>query len=384
MGISRDKSTRKMINIDSLRPYPGFDLLNLDEIKRNGMDNYKVTKLPKTMRSIINGHARQIKAYEEHELPHNWQRFKFMDEPHEHIIGEYEKVIELPELPMEESDDSDDSDDSDESDKPKKKKQKENVPEERGQEPDEPHPPRTKTVRFQKEMTDIFIDQVLLSSSARKGQVCGKSYVRRLVQNKGHFRVATAGRMGVPLVEPLQRLMQYSYKAEDAIKYIPVEQIHIEKQTKETCCFSSLCAAYKLLGDKEAYKVIHANIDESLTKDPFNFAMYLLRNSRLNICVEKFGWMQHDILEDKSRWPTMCQLLADDGTVNHCITTMGDFMFESNSDHPKEISKEFLDWCVSTDEEKCRYMGVVRAMRFWHQKPRSEWKLHVPVEIMDL
>jgi len=137
------------------------------------------------------------------------------------------------------------------------------------------------------------------------------------------------------------------------------------------------------LGDKKAHKVIHENIDESLKRNPFNFAMYLLRTKEMNIQVEKYGWMQHKILVDRSPWPTICQLLGDDGSINHCITTMGDFVFETNSDHVKDLSKETLNWCVSTDSEKCNFLGVVRAMRFSHARPRKEWKLWQPVLSID-
>ena len=165
--------------------------------------------------------------------------------------------------------------------------------------------------------------------------------------------------------------MQYIYKEEDTLKYLPCKDIQIKKQTKETCCFSSLSTAYKVLGYTKAYQVIHDNIDESLTKNSFNFAIFLLRNRELNIQVEKYGWMQHDIMSNQSPWPTICQLLGYDGCINHC--TMGDFVFESNSDHPRDLSKETLNWCVSTgtDKEKCIFVGVVHAMRFSHIKPRK-------------
>ena len=237
--------------------------------------------------------------------------------------------------------------------------------------------------RRSKIMTDVFIEQVILSSSEEEGQNSGRKFLERLVHNQGIYELNTPGRIGARSEEPIQKLMQYTYTEHDTLKYLNCRDITINKQTKETCCFSSLSAAYELLGDKKAHKVIHDNIDESLKKNPFNFAMYLLRNKDMNIQVKKYGWMQHKILEERSPWPTICQLLGDDGSINHCITTMGDFVFESNSDHVKDLSKETLNWCVSTDKEKCNFLGVVRAMRFSHAKPRKEWKLWQPVTSID-
>ena len=79
--ISRDKGTKKMIYVESLRLYPGYDTLYFDKIKSNGLDNYKLTILPKKMRYIINSHAREIRDYEIDELPYNWHRFKYVTYP---------------------------------------------------------------------------------------------------------------------------------------------------------------------------------------------------------------------------------------------------------------------------------------------------------------
>ena len=226
-------------------------------------------------------------------------------------------------------------------------------------------------------MTNVFIEQVLLCSKAENGEVDGRAYLKRLIKKPGRYRTVNAGRLATPTSDPIRTLSTYRYMSGKEMKEVPIDEIRIEKQTKQTCAFSSLAAAYSAVNDVMAKEVIQRNIDNSLVKDPFQFATDLLRTGKLNIDVQSFGWMRLDPMLDRSEWPTMCQLLGDDGTVNHCVTLMGEFIFESNTDKPMDINRENLDWCVSTDKVKCRFLGVIKAVRFSHKKKKKEWKLNV-------
>ena len=47
---------------------------------------------------------------------------------------------------------------------------------------------------------------------------------------------------------------------------------------------------------------------------------------------------------EHSQHPTLHVLQAEDGSINHAITTLGDCFFDSNLQNAQRISKDTLDW----------------------------------------
>ncbi len=64
-----------------------------------------------------------------------------------------------------------------------------------------------------------------------------------------------------------------------------------------------------------------------------------------------------DPLVDVDRFPKLCVLMGLDGSVNHAVTFLGEWMFDSNLSVAQRTSKEILNWsCMS--EHKCIHKGV--------------------------
>ena len=88
-------------------------------------------------------------------------------------------------------DEQDEDEDTDSKPKKRKKKKKK----------DDSAP---RTTRRHRVMTDVFIDQVILSSSAEEGQNCGRKFLERLVENQGIYELNTPGRFGARAEGPRQ------------------------------------------------------------------------------------------------------------------------------------------------------------------------------------
>jgi hypothetical protein len=85
---------------------------------------------------------------------------------------------------------------------------------------------------------------------------------------------------------------------------------------------------------------------------------------------------EFDILVDRCMWPTLCILKGSDGSVNHAVTVVDNYIFESNCPHAIQLSKENLDWCCSTEvSPDVTYVRVEDSYRFVKQKPSCDMLL---------
>jgi len=83
-----------------------------------------------------------------------------------------------------------------------------------------------------------------------------------------------------------------------------------------------------------------------------------------------------DILKDRSVFPTLCVLRGKDGGVNHAVTIVGDWIFDGNNSEALPLNQTSLDWCCSMENIKVMYDGVHKAYRFFHHKPRLNWRMY--------
>jgi hypothetical protein len=79
-----------------------------------------------------------------------------------------------------------------------------------------------------------------------------------------------------------------------------------------------------------------------------------------------------DILEDRSMWPTLCVLESTTDILTHAITTVENFIFDSNLSGAIELNKKNLDWCCSDDFDKAEYKRIHLGYRFIKSKPRCD------------
>jgi len=144
--------------------------------------------------------------------------------------------------------------------------------------------------------------------------------------------------------------------------FVPVVQY--QQGNASTCVFSSAASAICAFGDERAATNLGAFTNESL-KHP-NRMDYLNRIVR----EELTGWRvtraltgdaaaAFDCLEDRPPFPTCIQIHGSDGCTTHCISTLGDWIFDSNMTHALPLCQASLDLCTNG----ATFKGCVKVLR---------------------
>jgi hypothetical protein len=133
-----------------------------------------------------------------------------------------------------------------------------------------------------------------------------------------------------------------------------------------------LANGFYFIGDKRTGELIENHAKISLQKiDRMKYAIELTRNKTYKYNPVRYNGELFDILNNTSEWPTLCVLLGDDYSQNHAITVVKDWILDSNSDFAMKLTKENLDWSVSTATESVGFVKVVKAIRFVQYKKSS-------------
>jgi hypothetical protein len=75
-------------------------------------------------------------------------------------------------------------------------------------------------------------------------------------------------------------------------------------------------------------------------------------------------WDEYDILKDYHHYPVVLQLQDRDGGIQHAITVVDDYIFDSNCDYALPRTQKALDWCCSTDFCDSTFQRVYRGYVF--------------------
>ena len=72
------------------------------------------------------------------------------------------------------------------------------------------------------------------------------------------------------------------------------------------------------------------------------------------------------MLKYYQRYPVLCNLLAKDGSTNHCVTIVDNFIFDSNRQHAMTLNKQNLDWCCNGLFESMYNATVFMPLNFFN------------------
>ena len=125
-------------------------------------------------------------------------------------------------------------------------------------------------------------------------------------------------------------------------------------KTLDSCCFSSLASAFSGINHFKAADAISIRIKESLKSEVGNHIEYAneimlnrKRNkgeTRVHYKLMKYKKMgEYKILEDISESVTLVQLMDSLVNVNHAISVVGSWIFESNYEKALVLNKAPLD-----------------------------------------
>jgi hypothetical protein len=152
----------------------------------------------------------------------------------------------------------------------------------------------------------------------------------------------------------------------------------VQRYGENSCVINSLANALHYINDINACNAVVSKIASSLDYGEYGtyaksrdaYAAYLMN-------FEVKGYKSYkkknlDILKDRSMWPTLCILQGSDHSVNHAVTVVENYIFESNSQTALMLTKENLDWCCSSESvEGIKFDQVFVAYRFEKHTPPS-------------
>jgi hypothetical protein len=145
---------------------------------------------------------------------------------------------------------------------------------------------------------------------------------------------------------------------------------HYHQGTKAFCIFYSFASALSYIGYHkeservrlESIKYEHASRDaqiESLKK--VSELLFLCGQPVVIWGKKKKRYKRFDVYNNISTDPTLIIPWGGDGGVQHAITIVGKFVFDSTHEYALHLTKESLDWCCNT---RLGFKGVHLAIRF--------------------
>ena len=89
--------------------------------------------------------------------------------------------------------------------------------------------------------------------------------------------------------------------------------------------------------------------------------------------------MENSDMENADKHSTSVLILCgSDGSVNHAVTVVGTWVFDSNVAYAQPLTLPLLDWCCSTDTVRADFVQVHYAMLFYPTSSRlicKEWNV---------
>jgi hypothetical protein len=178
----------------------------------------------------------------------------------------------------------------------------------------------------------------------------------------------------------------YKRKFQDLDKYdvnVP-KSFRLQPVGERSCVFNSLINALHYINDYAGRDQLLKNLQTSLNYEK----MSLVSHSRAALAAqimnkEVTGYQiqilkNFDILENRSMWPTLCVLKGSDFSINHAITVVENYIFDSNRSCAMKLMKSYLDWRCSDFAGEQKFVAVHTAYRFNKIKPRPETLLRCP------
>jgi hypothetical protein len=200
------------------------------------------------------------------------------------------------------------------------------------------------------------------------------AFTRKLEQHAGKWHIIPPGdrrknstkdkgEVGAPVVETVEeesrgRKRKRNRKAKNLLVKKPM--MWVQGQDK-TCVYTSMANCMSWLGKTELAWIIQGKAKKSLKSgEPFQKLTQLMEErgqefSRSVIFKERM----FDPFINQAKYPTVAQLCAKDGGVEHAVTFYGDLIFEPSSGAVLRLTKENLDGCVISG-----YLYVIFAIRF--------------------
>ena len=135
-----------------------------------------------------------------------------------------------------------------------------------------------------------------------------------------------------------------------------------------TCVFSSVASAIHAFGDEKAAATLAAHIQTSIKHtDRMDYLNQIvvkdLNGWRVTGALTGDAAASFDCLTTRSPYPACIRICGTDGSASHCITTLGDWTFDSNETHALPLCQESLDRCAGSQINGARFAGCVKVLK---------------------
>jgi len=146
--------------------------------------------------------------------------------------------------------------------------------------------------------------------------------------------------------------------------------IHYEQESKDYCMFYSFASALWYLGFCFESELVRIDSHSMEFGDKTSQVTRLRETlSGLDLFQDPpivWGqkgrkYLRFDVLNDISSEPTMLIPWGGDGGVQHAVTVVGHYIFDSTTGYALHLTQESLDWCCNT---RLGYQRAYFAIRF--------------------
>ena len=156
-------------------------------------------------------------------------------------------------------------------------------------------------------------------------------------------------------------------------------KLKYQQEDKKTCLFHSFASALHYVGLQDTALVVANNADRFSMDSKDALTSW---KGIIGIMERECRWLQpnrissnnHPILTDISPYPTLVSLQANDGGIEHAVTVVDNWIFDSNCTRALPLTQDNLDHCCSTKESKGKFKRVFHGYRFMEnpnvKKPR--------------
>lgn len=149
--------------------------------------------------------------------------------------------------------------------------------------------------------------------------------------------------------------------------------------SKAYCLFYAMASALHFVGYKHVAAQLVSTAQGQGVKGDFKATVRTIVCQNLKyLQPHSYKQGQYNPFENISIYPAFLILQGEDGSINHAVATVGPWIFDANLRRALYLSRESLDWCVSTSTKKEKFKNVYYAMHFKEHPNKNKKQYRSP------
>ena len=127
-----------------------------------------------------------------------------------------------------------------------------------------------------------------------------------------------------------------------------------------------LASEYIIKSKQQSLALIHSNGRMQFCRDALMGQYREKKSQRIHYQIQEWNTYTttYDILQNNSKYPTVCLLLDTKQRTDNCITVCSKWIFDYNLEFALPLTKASLNYiCSGNDTDKITFVGVLHAIR---------------------